>query len=183
MQYLILFSTLLLLSYGFFKIKKSTDKPAVPKTNETHTISDADTDVEVPKYPYEKTFLLTKTEYIFYRVLKVECDKRDFLICPKVRMEDFLKVTEKDYKSRLKYRGYIKSRHIDFLICDKNLYLLAGIELDDSSHNREEAQRVDNFKNNVFQTIQIPLYRIPTSRKGYQQQIQRVLDELVDMQQ
>ena len=60
--------------------------------------------------PYEKKFLLTKAEYAFYQILKKECDKNNLLICPKVRLEGFITVTDKEHYS--KYRGYIKSRHI-----------------------------------------------------------------------
>ena len=122
------------------------------------------------KYPYKKTNLLTKTEYIFYKILKEECDKRHFLICPKVRMEDFLDVTCKN--EQLKYRGYIKSRHIDFMICDQDLNILCGIELDDPSHYTQKAQKADAFKNDVFKGIGLPLYRIKTGHGSYREQLE-----------
>lgn len=122
------------------------------------------------KYPYKKTNLLTKTEYSFYKILKEECDKRNFLICPKVRMEDFLEVTCKD--EQLKYRGYIKSRHIDFMICDQDLRILCGIELDDPSHYTQKAQKADTFKNDVFKEIGLPLYRIKTGHGSYKEQLE-----------
>lgn len=49
--------------------------------------------------PYEKKMLLTKTEYGFWKCLKQKCDEKGFIICPKVRMEDFLSVTVKDKSS------------------------------------------------------------------------------------
>lgn len=73
--------------------------------------------------PYEKKMLLTKTEYGFWKCLKQKCDEKGFIICPKVRMEDFLSVTVKDKRQLMKYRGYIKSRHIDFMICDSALHI------------------------------------------------------------
>ena len=95
--------------------------------------------------------LLTKTEYIFYKILRKECDQRRYLICPKVRMEDFLDVTNTEEK--YKYRGYIKSRHIDFVICDDNLRMLCGVELDDYTHDREKSKKADAFKDQVFEKI------------------------------
>ena len=91
-------------------------------------------------------------------MLKEKCVEADLLICPKVRMEDFLTVT--DAQNRAKYRGRIKSRHIDFIICNADLVMLAGLELDDSSHYSAKAQEIDQFKDNVFQAIDVPLYRI-----------------------
>ena len=64
-------------------------------------------------YPYAKKYLLSAAEYRFYKMLKEKCDEADLLICPKVRMEDFLTVT--DAQNRAKYRGRIKSRHIDWI--------------------------------------------------------------------
>ena len=94
-------------------------------------------------YPYEKKMLLTAVEYRFYRILKEQCDRYHLLICPKVRMEDFLSVT--DRRNVYKYRGYIKSRHIDFILCDSDLHMLAGLELDDPSHNSPAAGKADIF--------------------------------------
>lgn len=128
------------------------------------------------RFPYKKKYLLTKAEYSFYQTLKQECDLRNFLICPKVRMEDFIEVTDK--QNYMKYRGYIKSRHIDFLLCDIKLNILAGIELDDKTHSQKDVQRVDNFKNGVFNTIGIPLYRIKMSDGLYKENITKIISEL-----
>ena len=65
-------------------------------------------------------------------------------MCPKVRLEDFIYVTNK--QELYKYRGYIKSRHIDFLICDNDLHIKFAIELDDKTHNTEKAKSTDEFK-------------------------------------
>ena len=113
--------------------------------------------------PYKKRKLLTYTEYTFYKIMKKACDEKNLLICPKVRLEDFIDVTDK--KNRMKYRGYIKSRHVDFIITDSKLNLLCGIELDDPSHQKPEAAKTDAFKNELFQTINIPLFRIDTTTK------------------
>ena len=126
-------------------------------------------------YPYQKKHLLTKEEYKFYKVLKESCREYEYIICPKVRLEDFIQVTDK--KNIMKYRGYIKSRHIDFLICDKNLYILAGIELDDNSHYQEQAQKTDDLKNNIFKEIKIPLFRIKETT-NYELQIELLLNDL-----
>ena len=128
------------------------------------------------KYPYEKRMLLTKTEYAFYKILKAECDKRGYLICPKVRMEDFLYVTNE--KEKAKYRGYVKSRHIDFIICDSELYMLCGIELDDPSHDSKKAQKIDRFKDDVFETIGVPLYRIKVVDGNYREQLNKAFKNL-----
>ncbi len=140
----------------------------VPQTQKPVTYEDL---------PYKKRQLLTKTEYIFYNTLRKKCDETHLLICPKVRFEDFIEVTEKEYRKLQKFRGYIKSRHIDFLICDSKLNILAGLELDDKSHNTKKAIQTDNFKNNVFRKIGIPLFRIKTSQ-NYKSEIQHIINNL-----
>ena len=128
------------------------------------------------QYPYKSKMLLTKTEYAFYQILKTECDQNNMLICPKVRMEDFIETTTSEEKQ--KYRNYIKSRNIDYIICDSKLHILAGIELDDYSHNSTKAQEKDEFKNDVFKTINIPLYRIKTEKNEYINRIKEIINEL-----
>jgi hypothetical protein len=140
------------------------------KKNDDSTVS------KLKEYPYKKKYLLTKTEYAFYNILKRKADARNLIICPKVRLEDFISVTAKENK--MKYRGYIKSRHIDFLICDSRLNILMGIELDDSTHNTESAKKTDNFKNELFKAIDVPLYRIVVNEKDYENKIDNVFSSL-----
>lgn len=141
---------------------KATDIPTEPKATEQN-------------FPYERKNLLTKTEYTFFKVLSSFCEEKNLLFCPKVRMEDFLTVTDK--QNHTKYRGYIKSRHIDFIICDKSLHMLCGIELDDKSHNTEKAQKTDSFKNKVFEQINLPLFRIRTT-SNYKTELDNIYKEL-----
>lgn len=129
--------------------------------------------------PYRRRNLLTKSEYAFWRVLQSLADKNGFLICPKVRMEDFLAVSAKSEKGRQSWRGKVKSRHIDFIICDRNLNMLAGIELDDNSHKyNEDTIKSDRFKNAVFAAIKIPLYRIQANNSRYEEQISGIMKSL-----
>lgn len=122
--------------------------------------------------PYRQRPLLTKAEYRFCRCLRAVCDGYGMYVCPKVRMEDFIEVTTR--KERMKYRGYIKSRHIDFLVCDKEFRILCAVELDDSSHGNEEARKVDRLKNEIYQTIGLKLYRINTT-DSYSEKIKELM--------
>lgn len=129
--------------------------------------------------PYSKKNILTNTEYAFWLILKEKCAPHGIIICPKVRMEDFIDVTASDYRTKQSFRGKIKSRHIDFMLCDKNLNTLAGLELDDNSHLRNDRKEVDEFKNQVFNRIDIPLYRVIVNQGNYHGQIQGILNELL----
>ena len=109
-------------------------------------------------YPYAARHLLTKREYRFYLLLREVADEYHCIICPKVGVKDLLAVT--DTKQYMKYFHKIAQKHVDFVICDKDLYVLFAIELDDSSHDTESARRRDKFKNNAFKAAGIPLKRI-----------------------
>ena len=113
------------------------------------------------QYPYRQKFLLTKTEYAFYKILEEKCTKNGLRICPKVRLEDFISVT--GTKNIGKYRGYIKSRHV---------------ELDDSSHETRQAAQTDKFKNELFESIGLPLFRIKTIRSEYERQIDKMISQI-----
>ena len=108
--------------------------------------------------PYAKGSLLTKTEHTFFVALVRESLKRRLLVCPKVRLEDIIFVT--DWQNRFKYRGYIKSRHVDFVLINPKGETACAIELDDPSHYSAKAAQADEFKNKLFYTVKIPLIRI-----------------------
>lgn len=87
-----------------------------------------------------------------------------FYVMAKVRLEDVLRVGEhiKDGHLRWQYRGRIKSRHVDFVICDDKGRFLCAVELDGRSHRSGEAEMVDGFKNAIFEHAGILLFRVKT---------------------
>lgn len=135
------------------------NKTTAKKINKIKKKSE-DINTNINNFPYKAKLLLTKSEYTFFKALQKILDNDKYIICPKVRLEDFIDVTDK--QEIFKYRGYIKSRHVDFLICDNNLHILFAIELDDKTHNSEKAKNTDEFKNKLFEKIGIKLYRIKT---------------------
>lgn len=159
---------------GKSKRKEWTNQDTIYKNNQYKNASQNVSIGPLEKYPYQKKRILTQTEHHFYQILKEECDERGLLIFPKVRMEDYIDVTIKAEKQ--KYRGYIKSRHIDFLICDKELNIITGLELDDDSHNNPNAQKTDALKNKIFEVINIPLIRVNVKSGKYRIQIINILD-------
>lgn len=125
-------------------------------------------------YPYAAKNLLTNTEYAFFRKLRTVIPG-SYMICPKVRLEDLCYVTDK--QNYLRYRGYIRSRHVDFVICDFNCNILLAIELDDASHEDRTARQIDDFKNKLFKKIGIPLYRVPV-QENYQKDLDLIIEAL-----
>lgn len=92
---------------------------------------------------YEVTPLLTYNESRNFRALQEAAFRKGYMICPKVRLADIIKPrNNENYMSNF---GKIKSKHVDFAICDQNMKVLAVVELDDSSHDRPDRQERDKF--------------------------------------
>lgn len=49
--------------------------------------------------------------------------------------------------------GRIQSKHIDFVICDQNLYVKGIVEIDDNSHNRQDKQQRDLFIDELLTSV------------------------------
>lgn len=156
---------------NFFKSLFATEEP-IEKNKHNRKKSE----MPQPEYmPYAKRSILTKTEQNFYTILVYEAQKRNLQVCPKVRLEDIIRVTDK--QNETKYRGYIKSRHVDFVLLNPYSETIAAVELDDPSHNTQKAAKVDTFKNNLFKTVGIPLIRIYVT-DNYKKEINCAFDEL-----
>ena len=115
-------------------------------------------------YPYAAKHILTKREYRFYQILKEVADEYGCMVCPKVGVKDLLAVTDK--KNYMRYFHKIAQKHVDFVICDRDLYVLFAIELDDSSHETRDARQRDRFKDKAFAAAKIPLKRIRDIDEG-----------------
>lgn len=122
------------------------------KENKNTTIQE----LNLSKYTTKK-YVMTQTELIFYRELKKITDELELTIFPQVDLERIIQVTDNNSADRNK----IKSRSIDYTIVNnKNCKIVACIELDDKTHNTSRAQKTDNFKNELFNKVNIPLHRI-----------------------
>lgn len=113
-------------------------------------------DINYSKF-YKKDFVMTPTELNFYKKLKIITDRLDLTIFPQVDLERIVNV----YNNENSYRNRIKSRCIDFtIVTNNNCKIICCIELDDYTHNRPDRQKRDKFINELFQNINLKLYRI-----------------------
>ena len=86
----------------------------------------------------------------------------------KVRLEDIFGVARGlQPGERQGARNRISRKHVDFLLVrTSDLAPLAGIELDDSSHDEEDRQQRDAFVDEVFNSGGLPLLHVP-AQKSY----------------
>ena len=82
----------------------------------------------------------------------------------KVRMGDIITCTDAEWRAG--WGPKISAKHIDFVLINTiTTEIIAGIELDDSTHrtNRDRIER-DIFVNKAFKVAEIPLLRIPVQK-------------------
>jgi hypothetical protein len=106
---------------------------------------------------------LSPAEFSFYKVLLSLVGAR-LTIQSKVRLADVFFVARPNENAGFFNR--IAQKHLDFLVCDSvTMKPLFGVELDDSSHKRNDRQERDEFVENVCQVVGLPLLRVPVQRE------------------
>ena len=98
---------------------------------------------------YQRRELFTRNEWQNYKKLREIAEVRGFVICPKVRLFDLIEPRH-DKKKKLTYRYKIQAKHVDFVICDREMNIKAILELDDSSHYDPERIKRDEFVNTIL---------------------------------
>lgn len=99
---------------------------------------------------YQARPLLTKREHQEYLKLKQYADDRGWLVCPKVRLWDLIE-PKKRKGNRKELENKIRSKHVDFVIVDPELNVIGVLELDDSTHDREDRKKRDSFVRNALE--------------------------------
>lgn len=112
------------------------------------------------KYTTYKT-IMTPTEFEFFNILKKITEENNLLLFSQVNMERLIKVIDNNYADR----NRIKSRSIDYVIMNNNNKVICCIELDDYTHNYANVIKTDKFRNELFESVGIPLHRIKVNKK------------------
>lgn len=136
----------LLMAIAAVIITKLLDKKKAPE-GET---SGADTGDY--KDAYQAKYLLTRNEWHEYKKLKQYAAAKNLQVCPKVRVLDLIEPRKgrKDYTTLI---NKVKSKHVDFVICDQDLRIKAILELDDNSHDTTSRKERDEFLNSILQSV------------------------------
>ena len=120
------------------------------------------------KYVREPT-LFSATEWVFLRALDQAVDGR-FRVFAKVRMADLMNPgsrTKVGNKAWWRAFTQISSKHTDFVLVDiRTSEIVAAIEVDDRSHQRQDRSTRDAFVDRAFQDAGIPLIRYAAKGRG-----------------
>jgi hypothetical protein len=138
---------------GNFSTKESSGDSQA--TNKPETIT--------PESDYRKKIrVMNKSERQMYKILQSVLDNK-FIVLSKVRIEDFVDINQDNlpWGERQGLRGKIKSRHVDFLICEiQTTKPLMAIEVDGKSHRSLRRLERDQFVYNLYEEIGLPLVKI-----------------------
>lgn len=117
--------------------------------------------IENGNYYFEgklNTQILTPNELNFFKKLKLITDKYELLLFPRIRMADIIRTD--DYSNFNK----IKSRKIDFTICNQNTEPILFIELDDPANIWDKTQQDNNKKKDyIMKTLFKKVVRVKVS--------------------
>ena len=106
---------------------------------------------------------LSPAEFSFYKVLSSVGGAR-LTIQSKVRLADVFFVARPN--ENVAFFNRIAQKHLDFLVCDSvTMKPLLGVELDDSSHKRDDRQERDEFVESVCKVAGLPLLRLAVQRE------------------
>jgi len=110
-------------------------------------------------FPYVlSNSILTYKESMFFQTLIPITAKFGLNVFTKMRVADLVYVP-KHHPEYMKWFNYIRSKHIDFIIC-RELRPVLLIEVDDGTHDRISNKKRDDFKDKVFHQLGLPLLRV-----------------------
>jgi hypothetical protein len=121
--------------------------------------------IRTHKLRYTKTEkLLTPMEARFYRIL-TKVLQRDLLVFAKVRLGDLMEAHAgmDKVKRRIAFNK-VACKHVDFVICNKELEILLCIEVDDKSHECKDRIERDAFVDAAFKSAEIKLLHVHGKR-------------------
>ena len=129
---------------------------------------------------HKKTFLLTKPEHDFYKVLESLLDNK-YYIFPQTHLSSLLnhKIVGQSWKGAL---SHIDRKSVDYVICDKTyLSPLLVIELDDASHSRNDRRDRDKEVERIFEYSNLSLIRIPYAEIANVEKIKSLINKTIGL--
>jgi len=125
--------------------------------------------------------VMNTSERELYLILQKELGGK-YIVLSKVRIEDFVDVSKNglSWNDEQSLRGRIKSRHVDFLICDlSSTEPLYAIELDGASHLKDKTIERDRFVDRLYKKIGLPMTHI-TVGSNFAKEVEEIKNLLLE---
>lgn len=133
------------------------------------------------EFPYIKASIMTDAEkQLYHFMLNNLCQVEKITVLPKVRLADVINV---DSRITLDKNALYKIcyKHVDYVICTRNtLDTICVVELDDYTHESQEAKDRDLFIMQALDAAGIPVARIRRKIKSISRQDLAYVDELIN---
>ena len=153
-MYLLAFLVFLAVVVGSILLNK---KSSNPEQKETVNLNEP--------FPFVSRYLMTKREQqLYWRLVET---LPNCVIMSQVSIMGILNIKKEYYRNSSKWTNQVNRLRLDFVVCRKDTYPLAVIELDDSSHDNERQQARDDKKDKALTDAGIKIIRwreIPDSQ-------------------
>src|SRR5450756_1100060 len=126
-----------------------------------------------------KRYLMSPAERSFFGVLEQVTDSSKYYIFPQASLNNLVTV-EKGTGSYQTYHNKVDRKSVDFVLFDRNaISPVLAIELDDSSHDREDRQERDAFVDGVLAKAGLPLLHARTQTAYDPKQLAASISEAI----
>lgn len=108
--------------------------------------------------------IMSPAERSFFRILEEAVDASQYYIFPQAPLASLVYV-QKGSESYLRHVNRIRSKVVDFVLCSRDsLVPVLVVELDDSSHERDDRKERDAFVDSVMNKVKLPILHVKAAR-------------------
>jgi len=136
-------------------------------------------DEETEEYSYQKKkFFMSAPEHDLYDILHKTLSNK-YHVFPQVHLSSIIdhKIVGQNWNAAFRH---INGKSVDYVICDKAYIApLLAIELDDSSHDREDRVERDEIVERIISEAGLPMLRITKGHNGFE--VEKILKDIEDM--
>jgi len=137
-----------------------------------HKKNDKSSTSEFSPDNYKQKNIVSINEYKFYKELKKYTDENNLILLVKPGLKEFFEVKDNSYFKTNFER--ISRKHVDFAVCTENMHPVYAIELDDKSHESDDAKKSDHIKNELFKSSKIQLIRVKAKFEYTEEQVEAI---------
>ena len=126
-----------------------------------------------------KRIIANKYEAKVHDAIKAVAEKSNCVVYPKVRIADVLNIDRSGLNNQA--YSYALKAHFDFLVADSESLPAFSVEFDGPTHETPEGRRRDELKNDICESLGLPLLRITAAYLEEENETMSLLAWLTDL--